>query len=693
MSIFYSEVSKDVQDALQLRKSIYGATTRNDAAHAWLYRKTAFVEAEAFNPRTSKSNQLTVPKGGGIQGANSLYESNGNANFIPKPHINSVKISNDGDLGSLLKCEVSFTVYSLTDLNAYQPFLDLGASLTVKYGWTLGGNASGKEGKFSGVIYNFSYTVNESGGFNCITYAISVGANALAVNITAGIDSGGIKNDIVDNTYVSANLSDKLQELANIVGPGNPPVEGIGTTSLRYNLADEIYTERTKEKSVQEAYITLQRLVALINENLLKVFILGEELNSTTNFQIPQTIPSTNPLNTDGLPWYLRGGGQSTKINPGDFLIVCNGEYTKGLLPKNPKDLVSANPLQMIFPGYATYGTITFFAGATDVNAKFQKGDLSQILLNVRWLRQMFNEIGAETQDRQKSADQSISKFLLNIFNAISDNSGTRFKLSLTSDPKNPKRFVIVDVNYIDKQITPYILTAVNNQSICRAISLASQVPSAMSSVAFVSANSPLTTMSTRAGEVLNGQKTTIKKETIDDYRRKLSTCVQKFGHIDIKKDDISQLRTLLKDVYEFATGVSPNLGASDAKDAIPFPIDFSATLDGIEGFVFGNTVTTNYLPAVYQNNRVAFTIKKIDHTLQNNDWITTISTICRLLPEDVNKSTENNYVNEQTEINNAINNVSVSESDSINASLRDAGIYDERHNSDGTVTFSGFKG
>jgi hypothetical protein len=85
----------------------------------------------------------------------------------------------------------------------------------------------------------------------------------------------------------------------------------------------------------------------------------------------------------------------------------------------------------------------------------------------------------------------------------------------------------------------------------------------------------------------------------------------------------ITSLQAALKRAYMEVTD-------SQSKELIPFPLDFSATIDGIDGIIFGNVVTTNYLPPVYQSNKVAFTVTKVEHEIQNNDWTTTISTVCR---------------------------------------------------------------
>lgn len=645
MSIFYTEVPKSVQDALSSRKRYYGSTDRDTNAHAWLYRKTANVEVSAYNPKTKKGKSLENPVGGGLDG-NSLYTSNNDARFIPKPHLNSVKISSDGDFGSLKKCEVAFTVHSVTDLNNCQPFFDIGADVVINYGWSITSPGAGSNGKFEGIIYNFSYTVNESGGFDCITYGIAKGVSVLPINITAGTPVDSMTSDSLDKTKVAVNILDVLRKNSNLLTESK--------TVDRYGFGkDEIIdtpSGTSSIKSAERAYITLEKLIDLVNNNLL-IELIDDVLNDDFKVEL-NNLATVSNNNTGGVSVGLQPGAsisggqganpttgvrQSTKrVEEKDFLIVCNSTYTRGLIPERTTDLISANPLQVIFPGFSTYGSKTYFQNAVEEIKQFKSGDISKILLSIDWLATLFETIGLETQDRQKSADQSITKFLINIFNAISDNSGTRFKLSMTSLPDNDSKFVISDINYIDKKITPYTLTAVNKQGICRRISLTSKVPSAMATVAFVSGRSSSTTQSTVAGAVLNNLSVSENSQKLLSYRQSLEKLINAAAESRYDANDVNSLRTALKNVYENASQVNKQLGG---QSSIPYPIDFSATLDGIEGFQFGNTITTNYLPAVYQNGRVAFTVTKVEHTIQNNDWITTLSTVCRLIPEATNET------------------------------------------------------
>ena len=206
-TVFYTAVDGKVSSILDARKSYYRSEDRSSGAHKWLFQKMAWATAYAYNEANKKSKSLAVSTQGGlgkIQGDTSsggLYKNaafpssqySDAGRFIPKPHINSVKISNEGDFGSLKKSEVSFTVYSRADLDSCQPFFDLGANLSIQYGWNDAGGAGGPNGQFDGTIYNFTYSVNANGGFDCTSYGIGKGINALGGDAKAASDSDGKK--------------------------------------------------------------------------------------------------------------------------------------------------------------------------------------------------------------------------------------------------------------------------------------------------------------------------------------------------------------------------------------------------------------------------------------------------------------------------------------------------------------------
>jgi len=366
----------------------------------------------------------------------------------------------------------------------------------------------------------------------------------------------------------------------------------------------------------------------------------------------------------------LRAAG-GPKFNK--LVIKCNSDITKGSMPAADK-LVSGNPLQVLFPGFGNYGTHNLFS--TDYVTEMQKGDLSKTMINIQWLKQMLKTMGTLTVDAQKSANNSIGKFFQNILDTIHINSGTRFKLSLVSNPTDDAEILITDPDYVDSAVEAYEITAVTEDSICRSISLTSKVPDKMATAAFIGNTNTLVSMGAGPGS-LNG---TITKNPppppappkptplvlaptgsasgsltlgnllgitplpgaaplitstfppgTPEYQFDIAKKTMDAVNLGPTSDNITAMQAAIKRMYVEGSNAD---NTNRVKEAIPFPINFSCTLDGIEGFICGNAITCNYLPTVYkQKTKVAFTILKIEHNIAGNDWTTTLSTLCRFLP------------------------------------------------------------
>jgi hypothetical protein len=100
-----------------------------------------------------------------------------------------------------------------------------------------------------------------------------------------------------------------------------------------------------------------------------------------------------------------------------------------------------------------------------------------------------------------------------------------------------------------------------------------------------------------------------------------------------------SQVRAIYRQMFNINQGgVLAGKGSAisayslaNLKTAI-FPIKLKVTLDGIEGFQYGNAITTNWIPIQYREKNVYWTVVKIRHMIQNNDWTTELETIYRVI-------------------------------------------------------------
>ncbi len=88
-----------------------------------------------------------------------------------------------------------------------------------------------------------------------------------------------------------------------------------------------------------------------------------------------------------------------------------------------------------------------------------------------------------------------------------------------------------------------------------------------------------------------------------------------------------SQAQTNLQSLLEYDLAIKTLNGNIAGKGIIP--IDLTLEMEGISGILLSNKIlTTNeILPASY-DNKVNFVVQAIDHTISNNEWVTTLSTL-----------------------------------------------------------------
>ena len=606
-SVFFTPTPGAVQGALSARKAYYNAEVRDQSAHNWLLKKMAVATAKCGGA------SLSPPQGGGLafmkknkdghiqKGSSGLYQGTGNVTsvdggrYIPKPHINTIRISSDGDFGTIKKADLTFTVYTIAQLNSYIPFLTLGNEVIINYGWSIPSAASGPPGQFKGFIYNFNYTVNDTGGFDCSCQAMGAGLNPLGGSAKATDTTGEITIKGADEeVFPALTICQIVNGFVQLSSQPEPIVDtvnatyGIGAIKFPTDWAhmpavqEEEGQEGDKEKPVQEAtaqyYITLEKLVFIVN----KVYKIA-------------------------------AGKKAPAIT-----MQCNSEWTKVSIP-TLSTFVSSNPGECIFPGFASYGDESesypgskiFTFGDTD--SAFAGGDGSKIMINVRWINDTFRNLGTVNEKGERSGDMTIGKFLNDVFSMIYKNSAQLFKLTLIINPKKQTELLVVDAEYADTKVTPYVISAVDQDGIVRTMSLTAKIPQEMAAQAFIKAQS---TLSPGQG-LLTGRE----EKAQEPVALALDAVKKKIASDGLTPENVSDLESAIK---------AELIGKLGATNVPLFPLDFSCTLDGIEGFTFGNAITTNYLPTQYKKADIAFTVTTVEHIITGGDWTTSLSTVCR---------------------------------------------------------------
>lgn len=601
---FYNEVDPGVRGELSHRSGIYSARARgtsdSDYIHSWLFRKSAYVTI-SYNGNVI----LEPPK----RGFDDMYKNG----LFPPAVVNGVTISNEGDFGSLLKAEIRFSVYTLGQLTSFtQNLLSVKAGpnntpipVTIKYGWTLG--SDGPAEQFYGYVVNYNWSLRADGGFDCVSNLVGEGFASVFTKPDASVpgttNTTTAGNETVSpanwiralHTYdykekvplSSVTLTNKVK--ISVTGPGFVLLE----LSVDEDGAPNKPDANISPVSKKIKYVTLEFICAAVNATLKSI---------SKNFK--------------------------------DHEYICDGTISNGWLYE---DLVSSDPKSVIFPGFSTYGDTDILAG---VNLTMKSGkivDLSKILISTDYLNELLTKM-KETKTATtnfKNVDVTVANLFKNIFEKIDSCSGGLYKLTLTTPqtkeraPSDLNKWIVLDTSYVPGTDTictiPVIASSGKGYSgIARSVSMTSKLPGAMATAQFVSAASTLTD----ASPALIGVQTNtsvVETKPLSDVIAQLQNNAKAALKNGFTTDDIANIEASLS---EYKLAKAPPDSKDNWRQGFPIPIELSITLDGIKGFRFGNTIKIDYLPAGYEN--VVFTVTKIVHVIENNDWTTQLSTVCR---------------------------------------------------------------
>lgn len=623
VTVFFTEIDEPVRKALDARKKIYSLKNRSEkidgqAALEWLNKKMAYCKVTAKSPHDPNKDMtndpsspyprggtqtahkykreyvLEMPTKGGVEGERGLYvstytpkSSNDSSKYFPKPHLVSVRISSDGDYGTTRKAEIDFHVYTLEQLDEVQALFDIRADIEIEYGWNEAGrtSAAGSPAKYVGQCYNFSYSLQKNGTFACKTYVIGAGINPVTATLNA--------RKLVDKELKGQPVEGFSEILRKYVGESTTLDTKLKSIRVKLPTTWGGNTEADKKSGTPTSsattvgYVSLERLVIQLNK-LLK--------------QSNQTSLSSS--------------------------IRCDGGITVGVIPPS-STFLSSDPMSVLFPGRTDYSrdrnqpVKTYFNFGVYEKDFVQKGDLSKIMLNIDWLVSEIDEVF-------KLNNPTVGAILQRVFRKIRVASGEKFSLALVgnTDEKTLGEYnsIIIDENTAPSNINIYTITAVTEDSICRAMGLDATLP------AELQARTAITAMYNKDGPITGRDDTYEKKEppTEEDFNK----AIHKFT-LNPTLANQQTLQTLLRDKRYSYNGLES--AAKDLADTIIYPINLTVTLDGINGFKFGNTITCNYLPKKLRNPEtgkplLCFTVTRVDEEISNNDWTTTLNTVCRLM-------------------------------------------------------------
>ena len=642
--------------AKELNRRAGANETRDAFFRYWNYQKYCFINISvtegksgtAITPEVSMIiGDREAPTGGfGTEGDMYTSEGDGN-NRIRKPKriLSSVKITNQGGQdyteAAIYEVEASFKVFTLGDLERVEKsFFIIGAEMTVNFGWrnhpkrqdgiTHSGPQDAESGITEGIktnIYNFNFSIESDGSYNCSVKAIS--AAALFSQTTAGIETAEKEPGDADNEDTKTDVISQLSKLYRATFGIDPDAEDSETSVKDGKI------ERKESTGGQTSY----------NKKL--EFYAG-------NIE-------------DGTPWYDIFTDDSVYvgyIRLGSFIEYLNGyfakngneikfKFTTGPESKYPviKGFGSADPGKVVLQGdYAKYndtaGEKLDWSGV--LNDK--SNSLESILISLDMIQGFYNQLSTEKLT-PNATSPSITKLLGKIFNEIDVNTGGLITPKLI--PKNTDATAKTDteimyimnrktiVNTNDNFQDAYTFSAIGERAVgIRSISLESDYDSDLLVLASTKAisegasnTSKLKTLYPNNSSLTNAiNDADSKKETPTEALTKLEKARFKFGKDGYTSDRISAYRSAMANYINQFFDVDENLKEGGYGE-LALLLKLSVTIDGIFGIKFLSPISVDRLPNRYKNDpKISFGVTSVEHSFDGQgDWETTLGTVMRI--------------------------------------------------------------
>jgi hypothetical protein len=597
--------------------------------------------------------------------------------------LNSAEITSDGTYGSILRITVNFTVFNINELDRYiKNFLTPGQDIGLEYGWTVRENVNVNRGKIRGTVYNFTFSAKEDGSWDCtlnalgpssMTYGFDLdqqGSNNKDVSTLTA--KKGLHLEEILKTLIDVTNNDKETEEVIISTGGKCKKRSVykayqsftpnpNTTStlpdIRYDNVntyifelpvDKSYTVGNYLSSFLEGMIyassgaggakyasSLARGGAKTNNSKVTYITLRNLIN-LINLQLDEAFKSNIPHYT------FNGFDRNGNILTED---VCKIDAKIAFLGVGPVDFSKfAFTTQINGNSTPRFDFNISEAEGTTRNGGVQKiADL--VLLNVNFL---YSEITSILSNRKNLTDKKITTFLNNIFQQLETDTGGTIRLVIQDSPINKtsgksEYIQILNQNYEggDIQLNPCLIPAFTKGSIVRGLDVVSSVPDAI--------QTEVATY-TRAGESYVGNDASAGElsSNLQELNSQLIKLNGSFMENIVTDDDVTQtslsnwqtqIRAIYRQMFNIQQGgvlggkgsAISQYSLANLKTAI-FPIKLKVTMDGIEGFQYGNAITTNWIPKQYRKAKVYWTVVKIRHRIENNDWVTELETIYRVI-------------------------------------------------------------
>jgi hypothetical protein len=586
--------------------------------------------------------------------------------------LNSAEITSEGTYASILRITVNFTVFDKDELDNYMnSFLRPGVDIGLEYGWTVNesegnNNVYVNKGNIHGTVFNFSFSAKEDGTWDCTLNALGPSAMTYGFNGDAKDAENTVPDPSNFATYglleIFRTVQDNADELYTQGDLITSYCKKVWSSQVAQYTLNPLSTAFVKNLSVKDGPVFhIYDLPSEFVPGELKEIGAGETASSEATVKNTVKIPyitlnnlidlinqKINRISKRGLPNYLFTG---------DGVNVCVGTGLNALfLQTGPADSTkfAFTTQRNGKPGSTFQSTLSLknttepFSPELDANANNNIPLQHLVLINVQFIIDEFNKIISGDKNVQ---DKKILSFLKSLFKQLETETGGIIDLVMM--PYRDNNGNITSISILNKTGNPdgaldninvFEIPMMTKGSVVRAMSIESKVPDAVATEVATYTRAGLSYGETPAGGNVDVASS---KQVIAELTKKLAELNANYlnnisGTTQQNATSKEHWVTAVRDTYRKLTSIQQSLTLNadgsigginnilDLKTAV-FPIYLKLTLDGINGFLYGNAIKTNWLPRQYRDSRIYWTVTKIRHMIQNNDWTTELEAIYRV--------------------------------------------------------------
>ena len=349
--------------------------------------------------------------------------------------------------------------------------------------------------------------------------------------------------------------------------------------------------------------------------------------------------------------------------------IVCT-EYSDLVTSIYYEHLVSADPMKILLFGknHNIYGDLEWYSNLPILENQHFSGKSEYIVDTTQQSIQSFPTrmfINMEVIQKivtglEKNKEFTVQAFLSYISSEINSATAGAVDLQLITHPELSQYSLFYDaaaIKFKDKNpVKPYAIPMFANHpagTVVRDFKFSGKLPSDASQLAYAVNNDPSTLAESDIAPYLSYMYTanTVERtgphETVGNlitqtqldaiiakYKENHLTFIDtlnkakiKFGQDPTNPENQSALKQALQKYIQYP---KPTIAESNKNAAPVIPFDVEFTIDGINGFRYGDILTFDALPTRYKQNAV-FSVVGINHTVGSDGiWTTTVRCIMR---------------------------------------------------------------